>query len=126
MTPFSSWIPVQPCSRQRGSRPIHQYSPTRCQSPSSRSSSSGSSASGNTCASGRVRTLTRFPWDETDPEGFKRSFTAPSLVVDPVLLETGAAIALTRHFDPAGEEARGREQQTIAQMRRVVSVFFEG
>src|ERR1051326_2586452 len=47
-------------------------------------------------------------------------------VVDPFLFEAGEAIALARHFDPAGEEARRREQQPVLEVGRVVTVLLEG
>src|ERR1043166_6733960 len=47
-------------------------------------------------------------------------------VVDPFLFEAGEAIALARHLDPAGEEARRREQQAVFEVGRVVAVLLEG
>src|SRR5712671_3951855 len=61
-------MPVQPCSRQRGSRPSHQYSPTRCHSPSSRSSSSGSSILGNTTCWPKARHSRRAIWTAASRE----------------------------------------------------------
>src|SRR6185437_2998500 len=48
------------------------------------------------------------------------------LIVDPFLFEAGETVALARHLDPAGEEARRREQQPVFEVGRVVAVLLEG
>ncbi|MGC1888679.1 MAG: hypothetical protein WA709_21740 [Stellaceae bacterium] len=47
-------------------------------------------------------------------------------MVNPVFLETGIAIALTRHLHPPREKPRRREQKAVAQLGRIVGVFLEG
>src|SRR5579872_1328022 len=47
------------------------------------------------------------------------------LVLDPLLHVTGVAITFARHLRPASKQTRGRQQQAIAHVGRVVAVLLE-
>src|SRR5579862_6491526 len=49
---------------------------------------------------------------------WRRKITLPNfgirtLVVDPLLLKAGVAVAFARHLDPPGEKARRRQEQPV-------------